>query len=168
VIKIDSCSLIYASKLDLWDIIIEFFDNIGILDAVYDEVVIKGKIRGKPDAFIIEKKIKEKIIQIIPAPEKMIEFHLGRGETETIIESLDEKVQALIDDKKALLIGSKIGVQVLNLPLIFLKAYISKKWNDTEFNKRIKQWGKITSASMEQIYFLKKIKNVIKNDKFNS
>jgi len=88
VIKIDSCSLIYASKLDLWDIIIEFFDNIGILDAVYDEVVIKGKIRGKPDAFIIEKKIKEKIIQIIPAPEKMIEFHLGRGETETIIESL--------------------------------------------------------------------------------
>jgi len=81
---------------------------------------------------------------------------------------LDEKVQALIDDKKALLIGSKIGVQVLNLPLIFLKAYISKKWNDTEFNKRIKQWGKITSASMEQIYFLKKIKDVIKNDKFNS
>jgi len=168
VIKIDSCSLIFVSKLDLWDIVIEIFESIGILTAVYDEVVKKGKIRGKPDAFIIEKKIKEKVIQIIPPPDKMIDFHLGKGETQTIIEALDERVQALIDDKKALLIGTKLGVQVFNLPIIFLKAYISKKWNETEFDIRIKQWGKITSASMEQIYFLKKIKDVIKNDKFNS
>ncbi len=168
MIEIDSCSLIFVSKLDLWDIIIDIFENIAILTAVYDEVVKNGKIRGKPDAFIIEKKIKEKVIQIIPSPDKMIEFHLGKGETETIIEALDEKVQALIDDKKALLIGSKLGVQVFNLPLIFLKAYISRKWNDTEFDLRIRQWGIITSASMEQFYFLKKIRDVIKNDKFDS
>jgi len=166
--KIDSSSLIYISKLDLWSTMMDLYENLIITREVFEEVVEKGKLRGKADAFIIERKINEKILKVHASNEQYPNLNLGKGETETIFESLKEKVPALLDDKKARLIGYKIGVEVFNLPLIFLKAFIKRKWTDQDFETYLTKWILLLNPSMDQVILIKNIKELIKHDKSHS
>ncbi len=168
MMKIDSSSLIYISKLDLWSTLVHLYENLIITRKVFEEVVEQGKLRGKSDAFIIERKINEKILKIHSSNEQYPNLNLGKGETETIFESLKEKIPALLDDKKARLIGYKIGVEVFNLPLIFLKAYLKNEWTDHDFETILKKWILLLNPSMDQVILIKNIKELIKRDKSHS
>ena len=167
MIKMDACSLIYSVKMDFLEKIEQLYGNLVITPTVYEEVVKKGMERGKPDAFIIEKKIHQKMISIHQIEGLLPDFHLGKGETEIIHEALNEKVMALIDEKKARVIGSKLGLEVKNIPLILLEGLLSKQIKIDEFNTFFQKWILVASPSQEQIYFLTQIKNAIKGDQEN-
>lgn len=168
MIKIDSCSLIYISKMDLWAVMGHLYEKLVITRKVFEEVVEQGKVRGKPDAFIIERKINEKILKMHSSDEQYPDVNLGEGEIETIFESLKEKVAALLDDKKARLIGYKMGLEVVNLPLVFLKAYLKGEWTDQDFEIHVNKWILMLNPSMDQVILIKSIKELIKHDKSHS
>ncbi len=168
VIKIDSSSLIYISKLDLWTTMLKLYDDLIITSNVLEEVVEQGKIRGKPDAFIIERKINDKILKVHFSKVQLPTLNLGHGETETIIESIQEKSQALLDDKKARLIGFKMGLEVLNLPVVFLKSYLKGIWNDQEFDTILNNWILMLNPPLDQVILIKNVKELIKHDKSHS
>lgn len=167
MIKIDASSLIYSVKMDFLEIIEQLYGSVVITPAVYEEVVKKGIERGKPDAFIIEKKIQKKMINIHQIEGLMPDFHLGKGETEIIHEAINEKVLALIDEKKARVIGSKLGLEVKNIPLVLLEGLLSKQIKINDFDIYFRKWILVASPSQEQIYFLTQIKNAIRGEQEN-
>jgi len=168
MIKIDACSLIYSVKMDFLEKVEQLYGNLIITPAIYDEVVKEGIERGKPDAFIIEKKIQQKKISIHQIEGTVPDFPLGRGEIEIIHEALNEKVIAFIDEKKARVIGSKLGLEVKNIPLILIEGLLTKQIELSEFDTFFRKWILVSSPPQEQIHFLTQIKNAIigehKND----
>jgi predicted nucleic acid-binding protein len=165
VIKIDACSLIYLSKIDFWEIIFKLYGELVITPAVLLEVVTKGKEKGKPDAFIIERKINENFLKIHTRKGSLPDFNLGIGETETIKETLEEQVMALIDDKKARLIGTKLGLQIKNISLALIEALLNDHIDETQFDKYLVKWAMVSSPKQEEILFLNQLKELIKERK---
>ncbi|HUX98780.1 MAG TPA: hypothetical protein VMV49_04455 [Candidatus Deferrimicrobium sp.] len=144
---------------------IKLYEKLIITKNVLEEVVEQGKIRGKPDAFIIERKITEKIIKIHSSEKQLPILNLGNGETETIVEAIEEKSPALLDDKKARLVGFKLGLEVLNLPVIFLKAYLREIWDDQAFETLLDKWILMLNPPLDLVILIKNIKELIKHDK---
>ena len=50
--------LVYLAKADRLDLLLSLFEEILIPEAVYEEVVSKGKQLGRADALIVEKAIR--------------------------------------------------------------------------------------------------------------
>ena len=90
MIKIDASSLIYSLKLDWIDSLKKLYEDLVITASIYQEVILKGKKKGKPDAFIGEKLINQKIIQVHQVKEKsQVNLGLGEGESETILNAIE-------------------------------------------------------------------------------
>ncbi|MHA1520458.1 MAG: hypothetical protein ACTSRK_09770 [Promethearchaeota archaeon] len=167
MIKIDASSLIYSIKMDFLEIIERLYGDLIITPEIYKEVVKKGMERGKPDAFILKKRIEQKKISIHQIEGILPDFHLGKGETEIIHEALNEKVTALIDDKKARVIGSKLGLNVKNIPFILIEGLLTKQIKLDDFDIFFQKWILIASPSQDHIYFINQIKNTIVGEKNN-
>ena len=165
MIKLDTSSLVMIAKLDYWDVVQKLYNEIVITHGVWEEAVEEGKKRGKPDAFIIEKKIKDNKITIHPSKSNYPEMKLGKGETETIHEAIDESVPAMIEEIKPRLIGSNLGVEVTHLPLVFIKAYLETIWTEQEYEDALQKYAVHMSPSAEQVIFLRNIKDLIKKSR---
>jgi predicted nucleic acid-binding protein len=167
VIKIDACSLIYISRIDIWNLIKKLFDELIITPKVYEEVVVQGKRRGKPDAYYIEKLINENLIQIHETNDPLPDMKLGDGENQTIQEGIKEKVPVLIDEIKGQTIAHHLGLTALNLPVIFVDALLKEYCTEEEFDILLDKWILTVSPPIEKVIFLKNMKEIIKNDKLN-
>jgi predicted nucleic acid-binding protein len=144
---------------------IKLYQDLVITSGVWGEAVEEGKKKGKPDAFIIEKKIKEKIVSIHKSKPSYPEMKLGNGETETIHEAIDESVPAMIEDIKPRIIGAQLGLDVVNLPLILIKAFLERKWTEVEYEDALQKYAVQMSPSAEQLVFLRNIKDLIKKSR---
>jgi len=99
----DASSLILLSKIRLLEKLVER-TKIIVPKKVYGEVV-RGKEKGREDAFLVERLVKEKRIKMRQANEKLkkeIErtFNLHEGENEALATALENKHTILTDDKK--------------------------------------------------------------------
>lgn len=127
-IKFDSSSLIYLVKLDFLNHLENQYSTIIIPNNVKVEIVDEGKIRGKSDAYIIEREISLGKI-MVEAPSNNLQFNLGDGETAVINLALDEeKVKPLvcIDDLKAEKIAFNLNINIISSDILILQSLKKK------------------------------------------
>ena len=129
---------------------------------MYQEVILNGKSRGKPDAYIGEKLIKKYDIQIHDVEKNSeVEMGLGEGETDTILNAIEINCSCLIDDKKAIRIAESFDLQVISIPITLLDAYKQQKIDDDKFEKVFQKWIIAASPSYEDIFLIKKSKELM-------
>lgn len=162
MIKIDASSLIYSLKMDWISGLKKLYEEIIITTSVYQEVILNGKKKGKPDAFIGEKLIGQKDIQVHHIKEdSQITIGLGEGESETILNAIELGCNCLIDDKKAIRIAESFNLIVLNVPVSLLDAYKQQLIDDIKFEELFQKWIVVASPSYEDIFIIKKAKELM-------
>ncbi|TFF86888.1 MAG: hypothetical protein EU551_00460 [Promethearchaeota archaeon] len=162
MIKIDANSLIYSIKMDWISFLKELYEDLIITSSVYNEVILTGKTKGKPDAFIGEKLIKKHNIQIHEVKKQTkAEMGLGEGETDTILNSIELKCSCLIDDKKAVRIAESFDLNVFNVPISLLDAYKKQKIDDEKFESFFQKWIIVANPPYEDIFLIKKVKDMM-------
>jgi len=162
MIKLDSSTLIISLKMDYIEILTRLYGELIITQAVNQEVIIKGKEKNKPEAVIGENLIKENKILIHVVENDLMDLNLGLGETEVIHNSIEKKCPCLIEDKKAKRIGENFNLDVRNISISILEAYMNKIIDDKEFEDYLIKWVKYASPSYDEVYFVKKMKELIK------
>ena len=161
MLKIDASSLIISLKMDLIDVLAQLYDELIITEAIYQEVIINGKKKGKQEAIIGEKFIENKKITIHKVDEELMDLKLGLGETEVIHNSINIKCQCMMEDKKAKRIAESFNLDVKKIPISMLEAYQNKVIDNLEFENYLIKWVKFASPSYEEVYFVKKIKELL-------
>ncbi len=161
MIKIDASSLIISLKMDFIDVLNKLYEDLIITEAIYQEVIINGKNKGKQEAIIGEKLIKDKKITIHKVDEELMDLKLGLGETEIIHNSLNVKCPCMMEDKKAKRIAESFNLDVRKIPVSMLEAYQNKIIDNLEFEDYLIKWVKYARPSYEEIYFVKKIKELL-------
>lgn len=162
MIKIDASSFIYSIKMDWINVLKELYEDLIITSSVHKEVILNGKNRGKPDAFIGERLIKKYDIQIHDIEKNSeVEIGLGEGETDTILNTIELKCSCLIDDKKAIRIAESFDLQVFSVPISLLDAYKRQKIDDEKFEMFFQKWIIAASPSYEDIFLIKKSKELM-------
>jgi len=162
MIKLDSSTLIISLKMDYIEILTRLYGELIITKAVNQEVIIKGKEKGKAEAVIGEKLIREKKILIHVVKKDLMDLKLGLGETEVIHNSIEKKCPCLIEDKKAKRIGENFNLDVRNISISILEAYMNKLIDDKEFEDYLIKWVRYATPSYDEVYFVKKMKELIK------
>ncbi|MHA1291564.1 MAG: hypothetical protein ACTSQJ_02720 [Promethearchaeota archaeon] len=149
--------------MDWINVLKELYEELIITFSVYQEVILNGKNRGKPDAFIGEKLIKKHDIKIHDVEKNSeVEMGLGVGETDTILNAMESKCSCLIDDKKAIRIAESFDLQVFNIPISLLDAYKQQKIDDEIFERFFQKWIITASPSYEDIFLIKKAKEIMR------
>jgi len=161
MIKIDASSLIISLKMDFIDIMTQLYDKLTITEAIYKEVIINGKTKGKQEAILGDKLIKEKKITIHKLNEKLMDLKLGLGETEVIHNSINNKCLCMMEDRKAKRIAESYNLDVRKIPISILEAFQNKLIDNTEFEDYLIKWVKYASPSYEEVYFVKKMKELL-------
>jgi predicted nucleic acid-binding protein len=162
MIKIDSSSLIYCIKGNYYLLLKKIYQEIVIIDSVYEEVINQGKLRLKRDAFVIEKLIEQKIFERHPNSYTQLEINIGKGELEVIKAAQDEKCKALIDDQKARRFAIISGIDTLWTPLVFLDALKNKIITEKEFDSLFSDYNKVANPSIEECQLYQKMKELVK------
>ena len=162
MIKIDASSLIYSIKMDWINDLKKLYEELIITTSVYQEVILNGKKKGKPDAFIGEKLISQKYIQIHRMEgNSQVDIGLGEGETETILNTIELGCNCLIDDKKAIRIAESFNLSVINVSVSLLDAYKQHLIDDMKFEEFLKKWIIAASPSYEDIFLIRKVKELM-------
>ncbi|MHA1337855.1 MAG: hypothetical protein ACTSPW_19295 [Promethearchaeota archaeon] len=161
MIKIDASSLIISLKMDFINILSQLYGKLVITEAVFNEVIIDGKNRGKQDSYVGEKLIKENKIDVHQVNEDLMDLKIGLGETEIIHNSLSIGCPCMIEDKKAKRIAESFNLDVRRVPISILEAYQNKLIDNDEFEDYLMKWIRYASPSYEEIYFVKKIKELM-------
>ncbi len=147
--------------MDFIEIMTQLYDKLIITEAIYKEVIINGKTKGKQEAILGDKLIKEKKITIHKLNEKLMDLKLGLGETEVIHNSINNKCLCMMEDRKAKRIAESYNLDVRKIPISILEAFQNKLIDNTEFEDYLIKWVKYASPSYEEVYFVKKMKELL-------
>lgn len=164
MIAIDSSSLILLAKLSILD---KFIKNLKkkltITEKVQQECIKKDTF----DAKLIQKRIEEKKISKSKIKNKAIynkildDFNLGNGEAETITLCIENKIDIITDDKKAINTCKILEINFTTIPNIIIKLYQKKIISKPEVYVYI--------AKLEKIgRYKKEIIDKIKGDLFEN
>lgn len=94
----NSTPLIALSKIGLFELLKEYFDEVIIPNEVYEEVVIRGG-----DLFGAREVSTSKWVKVTDVGNRLavdsLSVHLGKGEAEAIVLAKEKNVLLIIDDK---------------------------------------------------------------------
>ena len=140
---LNATPVIYLGKTNVLKKVVEVFNEIYITEAVYDEVVERGKELGAEEVYIVEKYIKDRAIKVIGNPSATDDFsetyQLGKGESSTILAAMDKKCIAIVDDERARKIGEKCNVEIHGMLFLLKLLLLLKKLNRTEIENVVKE-----------------------------
>ncbi len=162
MIKLDSCSLIYSIKIDIFDALKSLYSKIIISPTVKEEVIDSGKLKDFSDALIAEEKLNLGLIKI-HSPKSMLQnIKLGKGETEILSLALEEQCPCLIDDIKAQKAGLNLKVDLKSTILILLELLKQKIITLTEYHSSLRKYGIIANLSHLELWFYEKLGDFLK------
>jgi len=147
--------------MDFIEILSKLYNELIITEAIFQEVVINGKNNGKEEVIIGERLINENKIKIHKIEEELMDLKLGLGETEVIHNSIKIGCLCMMEDKKAKKIAESFNLDVRKIPISMLEAYQNKLLNNFEFEDYLIKWVKFASPSYEEVYFVKKMKELL-------
>lgn len=163
VLKIDACSLIYLAKSDLLPVARLMYQELRITRAVYDEVVVEGKKRSRPDAFVLDANVQNRGIGIVAFdgafPPEM--SGMGKGESETLMESASEKCPALLDDIRSRAYAARSGIEYTSVDILLIEALARKKISPEEFGEYARRLGKACGMRAERFAELLRIGMIV-------
>lgn len=166
MIAVDSSSLILMAKISILDKITKNLQKkLTITNQVYVETTSKEDIF---DAKIIEKRVEEKVIdkkeiKNFSLYKKIKEdFSIGKGEAEAIVLCIENKIDIIVDDKKALNACKILKIKFTTVPNLLIGIYkkgsISKIEAEQYLNK-LSKFGRYSDNIMQ------KVKEELKNEK---
>ena len=124
--------LIYLAKVGKLYLLKELFQIVLIPKSVYEEVVIKGKDKGFPDAEVVERAVKDGWIKVVEVQTEKEFDEIERGEAEAIELALKESLDLLVDDSTARVVASSLGVRpigTLRVLYLAVKNGLISKYN---------------------------------------
>ncbi len=132
----DSTPLIYLAKAGVLPKLVGLRLKLVIPRAVYEEVVVEGKRRGKQDALIVEKLVSDKAFAVADARSKglvkrlLTNPGLSRADAETLALARELKAVAVVDESLCRSVAELEGIgfhgSVFVLFLLQKKKIISK------------------------------------------
>ncbi len=132
----DSTPLIYLSKVARIEVLKNLSEKKVISEAVYMEVVVKGKELGKADANVLENAVREHIFEVMEVRkgdlyrELSKNPNLTRADVEVLTFSKNTQSMAVLDDEYARDIAESMGVETggtIYLLLLLLREGIIDK-----------------------------------------
>ena len=87
---------------------------------------------------------------------------MGLGETEIISLAVEENIPCLIDDIKAQRIGMRLNLDFKSTPVILIELLKSNYFSLKTFEKYIEDYGRIANLSQTELWFYKKVGELIK------
>lgn len=116
--------LIYLAKADRLGLLFSLVEETLIPEAVYEEVVLKGKQAGQTDAFLVENSVKEGRISVCRVQEiRQIPVPLHPGEVEVISLAIESGIETLLmDDAKARAAAELAGLKPRGTLWLMLRA----------------------------------------------
>jgi len=127
---VDSTCLIYLARAGKLSLLGAVYRRVATPQAVFREVVSKGKEKGFIDAEVIEKAVKEGLIEVralskaqLNEAERLCALaEIGRGEAEAIILAKSGGSPLVVDDSKALGVAEMYGIETLRTTSLILRA----------------------------------------------
>lgn len=159
----DSTPLILLAKIGRLELLKDLYKKIIIPEAVFDEVVSKGKTLQMPDAYIIEKAVGDWIIRSPIRPDVEIEYsflntnmRLDKGEKEAL--KLCKQLEAtyfIADDNEARKTSKILNIKTIGTLGTVIQAhkleYITKKEALTIIDDLIKAGLRINTILYRRI-----------------
>ena len=130
----NAAPLIYLAKIGKLDLLKKIFGEVIIPEEVKIEVVNKGKVLGKRDAYIVEKAVNEGWLNVQSADPLELPIKLDPGEAATI--SLAKKLkisEVLVDEVSARIATRLLGLTPRGTLFVLLKGFEKKELNLDEF-----------------------------------
>ncbi len=138
----DSSSMILLAKAGLLEKLLS--ERLAVIPtAVYNESVVRGKEKGREDAYLIEHLVKSGKITISdPKKSTCIEigslFNLHSGERDVLALAKDMNIKCIIcDDKKAVNASKVLGLKYITALNVIVAMYIKGKISKEEAEKQI-------------------------------
>lgn len=153
MVIINSSPLIHLTRLGKIQYLFNLFKIVTIPKAVFDEVVVKGKITNYAEAFTIESFIKEEkiIVSKLDAFDESYYPPLGKGELEALELAKQKKELLLIDEKKARNLAQILQIEHQTTIATIFELLISKNIDFPEFKSNIKQYAENSWISADVI-----------------
>ena len=128
----DSMVVIHLAKTDLLRSASQHFGGLSIPSGVYDEVVVVGKNKGFPDAFIVESLVQDKSIDVFQVKDKkrldaLTQFGVRGGEAEAVALALQKKCMLACDDDAVRSRKNVLGISLVSTVAILVMLVRSKK-----------------------------------------
>ena len=149
----NSSPLIHLTRLGKIKYLFKLVKNIKIPKAVFDEVVVKGKLKNYSEAFIIESFVKEEKIIVIKLKSFDESFYppLGRGELETLELAKQKNELLLIDEKKARNLAQILQIEHQTTIATIFELLISQNISYSEYKANLKYYADNSWVSADVI-----------------
>ncbi|MHA1595624.1 MAG: hypothetical protein ACTSXJ_05660 [Candidatus Baldrarchaeia archaeon] len=141
---IDATSLIYLAKSSNKDLLRLLFGKILVPPAVYEEVVVRGKEIGARDALLVERNIKEGVLEVVAidddkvkSVENMLPTKLSAGEREAIAIAATRNLPIILDDLAAVRVCMDLDLETLTSEIVLITALIEGLISAREFEERL-------------------------------
>jgi predicted nucleic acid-binding protein len=132
MIVLDSSTLILLAKASVLETVAAEGDML-IPECVYEESVIRGKEKARPDSLIIEKLVSTGKIKVLGAPAEEKEklkksFGITCGENQTVALAISEKCRlVLTDDRKSMTVCRTLGIPYMIALDALIDLYYSNR-----------------------------------------
>lgn len=164
----DSSPLIYLNKVGLTWIFEQLEGEKIIPPHVYEQVVVRGKIRGDADALISEDLVKKGVIQVVTVKNgfketlRNLEAGLHEGELDVLVLAKNKGGTAILDESIAREVGNILRIEVHGtLFLIFLmakKGLLKREEAENKVNLMIKKGFRLSHEGY--LIFLELLENI--------
>lgn len=139
MIVLNATPLIYLTRIQKLEYLIQLYDTIYIPLKVYEEVVIKGKETQKLEANLIEQYINEKKITVkkVKIKETSYPNSLHQGEIEAIQLAKDLQSRILIDDRSAYNFCKFLNLDVIRTIKVLIELCVHQLIDESKLKKNI-------------------------------
>jgi predicted nucleic acid-binding protein len=159
----NSTPLVYLAKVNKLDLLKSLFNEVFIPQEVKNEVVDKGKMLGKKDAYLVEKAIIEGWLKVLTTDTVPVSIELDPGEIAAL--SLAKKLElkeVLIDETSARAAARLLDLTPRGTLFILLKALQKEEIDQEEFLEILNQLLNQGFRLKEEVYIeaLKEAKKI--------
>ncbi len=149
----NSSPLIHLTRLGKINYLFKLVKYINIPKAVFDEVVVEGKLKNYSEAFIIESFIKEEKIIVTNLNSFDESFYppIGRGELEALELAKQKNELLLIDEKKARNLAQILQIEHQTTIATIFEFLISKNIDFSEYKSNLKNYAENSWVSADVI-----------------
>ncbi len=137
----DATPLIHLSKLDLLDVLDQFYEAILVPDTVYEEVVVGGRAGNFPDALRLERAFEDGLLALEedPSTPEDVPESLGLGESKAIALAVHNEADLLVDDSDAWALASAMGVRPRRTTSLLLEGVAEGYWDVDHFRRLLRR-----------------------------
>ena len=154
----NSSPLILLAKIGHLEYIFNLFETIFVPSEVYEEVVVRGKKDGFPDAMIIDQAIKNNLIivkevkKLFKAQELKKFLHEGEIKAISLAKELSNNT-ILLDDEEARIYARNIGLKVKGSIGLVIDNVFNNKITKKEGEESLRKLNKLMYLSGEVFDF---------------